>query len=331
MYAALLGLMGDGLKKIMEGVSEYDLINYIVLPLGLSKSSKSVYIRTPVDESTRLLGGVIWQILRSPELGIAGQAQALFDYTVGELPAFTPALSVLGDVVQYASGQNPYDAFYGRHAVGSTEFTAYDRRAHTQFLKYMLDKMGVRAVYKFKHDDLDRVAEELESVLGFPISTGVADWTLKLPDMPVVNNTLGRFLKVSDYGVREKIKREVAGIKRENARIILDARDGVSKILNGDELSNDELLALAMKPDVMSRQMMLSLSRKYGMVYFEEWLRAGTTAEKFAIISLMMEKNALSFQDMVRSLPEEERAGMEKSLKEEYPSLSVKELMEKGD
>ncbi len=330
MWGGLIGLLGPAIKEIFDGVSEYDLTNYVIIPLGRTESGKSVYWRVPLDETSRFLTGIFWKILRAPELGIANQGTALFDYMAGQAPTMSPGISIVTDVLEYASGLNPYDHFYGRHAIGELEFAAGGWRAHRQFLQHLATKMGASVVYKFKHDKVEKIAEELESVLGFPISSKVADFVVELPDEPVVSNILGRFLKVSDYGTREAILREKKKIKQENARGILDAREAAYAIVDGEMPNADQMLALAQKPDVVTRQMMLALARKYGMVYFEEWVSAGTNAEKFAVLKLMMEKNALNYQDVtgLASPPPVEKPNPAEP-GSPYPPLSLQELLER--
>jgi hypothetical protein len=122
MYAGLIGFLGGAVKDIFKGVTEYDLTNYLIIPLGRTKSGKSVYWRIPTDEASRLLGGILWKILRAPELGVTHEAGDLFDYMAGQAPTVSPLLGVIADTLDYASGKNPYDRFYGRHAVGEVEF-----------------------------------------------------------------------------------------------------------------------------------------------------------------------------------------------------------------
>jgi hypothetical protein len=330
MYAGLIGFLGGAVKDIFKGVTEYDLTNYLIIPLGRTKSGKSVYWRIPTDEASRLLGGILWKILRAPELGVTHEAGDLFDYMAGQAPTVSPLLGVIADTLDYASGKNPYDRFYGRHAVGEVEFAAKDMRAHLQFLKYIAGKLGASIVYKFKHDKVEKVAEELESVIGFPISSQIADFAIKSVDAPVASNLLGRFLKVTDYGIRETILREKKEIKRENARGILDAREAAYAIVQGETPDNKQLLALAQKPDVVDRAMMLSLARKYGMLYFEEWMSAGSMAEKFAVIKVMMEQNALSYKDVTgRDAPPPSEAPTAPAPSSEYPGLNIQEKIEK--
>ena len=252
----------------------------------------------------------------------------LVDYTGGQIPAISPHSSVAVDTLDYAAGKNPYDRFYGRHAIGQVEFQAKDDRARKQFLQYVFEKLGGSIVYRFKHDKIDKISEELESVLGFPIQSKVADFMIELPDEPVASNILGRFLKVSNFGVREKILNAKDVVKTENARTILDAREAAYAMVDGRELTNTQLLALAQKPDVIDRQMMLALGRKYGMVYFEEYIASGTKAEKMIVIQKMLEKNALKNQESNVSAPPYQAPASRTSLSE-LPPLSVKELVEK--
>lgn len=335
MYAGFLGLLGAAVKDIFDGVSEYDLTNYFIVPLGRTSTGRVVYWRIPLDEFSRLVGGVLWKSLRTiPIPSTSGRDESvalgegithLMDYAAGQVPTVSPLIGVLMDVVEYASGINPYDTFYGRHAMGDVEFQAKDSRAREQFLKYVIEKMGGNIVYKFKHDKVEKIAEELESILGFPVHSQVADLMLKAPDQPVVSNILGRFLKVSNFGEREKLLKLKDKVKTENARVILDAREAAYALVDGKQLTNEQVLAMAQKPDVLNRQMMLSLARKYGMVYFEEWLSAGTTKEKWAVLSRMMEKNALKRQDANVSAPPSPGAlpSASSTTNSQYPPLSV--------
>jgi hypothetical protein len=76
--------------------------------------------------------------------------------------------------------------------------------------------------------------------------------------------------------------------------------------------------------------MMLSLARKYGMLYFEEWMSAGSLAEKFAVLKIMMEQNALSYKDVTgRDAPPPSKAPTAPAPSSEYPGLNIQELLEK--
>jgi hypothetical protein len=292
MWAAAAGLMGVGLERVFQGVSEYDLTNYIVIPLGLTKSGKSVYFRVPTDETSRLFGGIAWKMFNHKKLGGMDFQTGLFDYMAGQAPTMGPFFGVASDMVQYASGHNPYNLFYGRHALNDQVMTAGGMRAHKQFALYLADQMGASIVYKFKHDDIDRAAEELEMLFGFPIKSPVADWTLKVPGMPVASNAIGRFLKISDYGIKEELKRGKRLIRKKAMNDVLDAKDAIVKMVNNEDLTKEDVVALLKKPDIINRNMMAGIARKYGRVYFEEYLTATSKEEKaYVLLKLLKDKS----------------------------------------
>jgi len=277
MYAASIGLLGLGTKKIFDGMSEYDKTNYICIPFGLTESGKSVYLRVPLDETSRFMGGIFWKILNHEKLNWGDVATGLFDYMAGQAPTIHPGVELLAGVIQYASGLNPYDHFKGRYAIPEQIFEAKDMRSHEAFLKWIAAKSGASIVYKFKYDDVDRVKSELEEVLDFPFAS----------------NILGRFLKVSDQGIREHLREVKGEIKKENVRELLDAKDAINKIIRGEHLTKEDVIALIKKPDVFDRNMMVGLARKHGEVYLQEFMTATSNKEKEAVIGELLKKENL--------------------------------------
>ncbi|NIS69643.1 MAG: hypothetical protein GTO12_12030 [Proteobacteria bacterium] len=262
----------------MDGVSSYDMANYIIVPLGVTPNGSSVYLRIPTDEGNRLVGGVLIKGLQRDR---AKYITDIIDYMAGQAPTINPALDALISAVQYATGRNPYDAFRGRYAISEQIFAAQDERTHKAFAKWLANKSGSTIIYRFQYDDLDRVKSELERVL----------------DYPIVSNIIGRFIKVSQAGIREDIKIERELAKRENARKILDAKKALTKILNEEPLTEKDSQALIEKPDVFDRNFIDGLARKYGSVVAEElWsvYQTGTAEEKAAVINKIEELNAVN-------------------------------------
>ena len=270
MWAASLGFLGAGTKKIMDGVSEYDKTNYIIVPLGLTATNKSVYLRVPLDESSRFMGGIIWKTLSRDSQKMTTE---LFDYMAGQAPTISPAIDIVIATVQYASGLNPYDHFRGRYAIPEQIFEAGGKRKHEQFVKWVANKSGASLVYYFKYDDIDKIKTELENVLGWPFAS----------------NIVGRFIKVSDYGVREVLDEMKFDIRQANTREILDAKEALVKWINGETMNNEDIQAILKKPDIIDRNLMVNLSRKYGMVYLEEFITATSNAEKIVVLNKMLE------------------------------------------
>ena len=280
MFAGAIGMLGYATKAMFDGMSEYDKANYMDIPLGLTESGKSVYFRVPTDESSRFMGAILWKILNHKELGWGDVAVGLFDYMAGQAPTIHPGIDMLVDIVQYCSGRNPYDAFYGRYAIPEQIREAGGARSHKAFLRYLADKAGANIVYRFKGDSVDQIKGELEEIISYP----------------VLSNLVGRFIKVSNYGVRQELRRAKEEARKDNTRALLDAKDVIIKVVNEEPLTDDDIKALILKPDIFERNMVLGLCRKHGMVYFDEFLRAGTTAEKAAVIKVLLEKEAFKLK-----------------------------------
>ena len=270
MKAGKWGLLGGGVYKIMQGVSNYDAANYNIIPIGMTESGKSVYFRMPEDEFSRFVGGIYWKAL---SLDDKQQAANLFDYAAGQVPNLNPTFKIMGAVVDYASGKNPRDEFRGRDVVGETKFQARDWRSHKDFLKWIANNSGANIVYKFKTDDVDKIKSELETVLGYPL----------------VDNILGRFIKVSDYGLREQLKEAKDFAKTVNAREILDAGEALRKIIDLEELTDEETTALLKKPEYVDRTITSMIARKHGSLYLEELLSASSLKEKLAVVEKIAE------------------------------------------
>jgi hypothetical protein len=274
MYAAQIGLLGAGAKVIMEGVSEYDKTNYSIIPLGLTENGKSVYLRIPIDETGRLMGGVLWKTLsRDTKKMTTG----LVDYMAGQAPTVHPGIDMLIASVQYASGQNPYDFFRGNYAIPDQVFKAGGERSHEAFMKWLANKSGSTLVYRFKTNDLDRIKTDLERVVGYPFAS----------------NIVGRFVKVSDRGIKEEIRDIKYDIQSNRAKEILDVKDAIVKWVNGESLSETEKSLIIDNPEVVDRNAMTMLTRRYGNVFMEEFVTSTSIEEKGAVINRWMERSKL--------------------------------------
>jgi hypothetical protein len=201
----------------------------------------------------------------------------LFDYMAGHAPTVNPSIVMLAAAVEYAAGQNPYDHFRGDNAIPEQIFEAGGARKHEAFLKWMAQKAGASIVYRFENDDVDKVKTELEKVMGYPI----------------LSNAVGRFIKVSDAGIREDLRETKKEIKAENTRQLLDAKDALNKIVSGEKINTEDLQAILNKPDIIDRNLMVALARKYGNVYLQEFMSAQSNEEKAAVLSKLYEREML--------------------------------------
>jgi hypothetical protein len=251
MMAAALGLFGNWLKKWISRATEYDKTNYILMPIGYdSANDKAIYMRIPQDETSRLLGAIFWKMIDTPfnkqrlELDI----RDIMSLWAGQLPTITPTIEIPISIVDFLKGNNPYDAFRQRNVLTDQQMQAGGWYAWKPFLMWQIEQLGGNIFMKFN--------------TGQPsMRTSIGE---KILNLPILSNIIGRLIKISDYGLTEKlrqVKEEVQTKKaqenlREN-RIITDyvekslgksaeeihqlGRNAVKEILGHEPQNTDEL------------------------------------------------------------------------------------------
>jgi hypothetical protein len=281
MYGAAIGLMGADWKYIFDGISEYNKTNYSIVPLGKTEGGKSIYLRFPVDEQSRLIGGVFWKLMNLLG-GDSKNWMQVFSYAGQQAPNWNPAGTILDNIYDfYIAGKNPYDSYRGGPVVPEQQFAAKDVsiKPHKTFWQYIWNQSGLGIIHRFKSEEIESAKSELEKIIG----------------VPLVSNVLGRFLAVSDAGVPEKIRETLKPIKGELAKVSLDAKEGVRKLLEqkGEKLTTDELLAIQAKPELVEKDMLRKLTKVGGsraMRYVEQYLAAPTKVEKAAVLNMLSEE-----------------------------------------
>lgn len=218
MAAVLMGLLGDEYKELMEGASEYDKTNYTIIPLGRDTNGKPIYLRVPVDETSRFLGGIFWKALTvaSNEKSIGADLMDIASYTGGQLPSISPVIQSFSATTQFLAGQNPYDFFRGQNVISDTTFKAGGWDATRSFLGWQFQQLGGGVFYKFYHEPT------------VPKEQGAAE---RVFNLPVLGNIIGRFVRISDYGQIEKLRAVEQKVEREKARETLQERDLINKYI----------------------------------------------------------------------------------------------------
>jgi hypothetical protein len=281
--AALLGMggfFGYGIKRIMDGVSEYDVTNYHIIPIGLTKSGRSVYLRIPQDEYGRLIGGLMYKTMgatlkaampdrygkQKPSYGLD-----LINYLGGEIPSASPLIGAMMDVGSYMSGNVPYDYFRGRPAYSKMVGEAGGKREFKEFAKYMSNQMGGGIVHRFKGEDRHEIELQIEKWIA----------------IPALSNIIGRWIKVSDYGITEKIREEAKDpYRQEAAERKLTARDAFRKMVSGeyDQTTEAEKDAFMEEwPNIKNSFMEKLLNRRYGNALMNELTTARNDEERMRI------------------------------------------------
>lgn len=271
MLGAKLGLLGYMTKRIVDGISDYDLANYNCYPIGLTETGKSVYIRIPQDETGRIIGGTWWMMA---EKEYPKAFQSMFDYAAGQVPSFHPMITGAWAATEYMGGRNPYDHFRSRPIIDNDVFLAGGKRSHTAFAKWTSNQFGGGIIHRFKHDGIREVQTDLERFLNTPITS----------------NVVGRFVKVSDYGIRQKVNEELRQVASMAAEDRLLMNEALVKLLEakGENITNEEIMAMVKNIDSLPYYTTKALTYKYGNVFMQKLITARSNEQKAVILRQMI-------------------------------------------
>jgi hypothetical protein len=271
MIAGMTGLLGKDSFDMYQRVTEYDMTNYLIVPLGMTPKGKTVYLRIPQDEQGRLISGIFYKTFRKEF-----SPTKLLDYMQGQAPTISPFWTVLWAVVEYNSGLNPYDHFRGRHVIPKQVFAAGGKRSHKYFAKWLANSVGGNIIHKFGYDDRRSIENELEALL----------------KMPGFSASLGRFLKITDYGIKEKVREDWKKIESVKAETSLKAQDAFVKMVNGELPTAAEQEAFAIylmnsQKSGLPLPMMKTLAYKYGDTWIQLILEANSKEKILKVFEKM--------------------------------------------
>lgn len=207
MFLASAGVLGAGLKKFYDKVSEYDKANYIIIPLGVTDEKKAVYMRIPHDETGRMLSAIFWKMASFiKDKGNTKDLSDIFAVGAGQLPSVTPIITALGGWTQYLSGRNPYDSFRGRTVIDDTTWEAGGGASLKKMVQWTTNTLGVSS---FATYDTHK-------------NTGVETFMQTAP-------FFNRLFKISNYGETEQLREIKSEVKKEVAQRTLKEREIVEK------------------------------------------------------------------------------------------------------
>lgn len=208
MLLATLGLFGETLKELFGKISEYDKTNYDIIPVGIDENGKAVYIRIPPDETGKIIGGMFWKVaeaVKDPkQLGNISTYTDLINYAGGQVPSVTPIFSTIGSIGQYMAGNNPYDSFRGQPVLSDQQMQAGGTEKLKPFLGYIFEQLGGGVFAKLYSNQTT-----------VPKTPTLSE---KIVQLPVLSNIVGRFLKSSNYGETEQLRKITNEVKSVNAK-----------------------------------------------------------------------------------------------------------------
>lgn len=212
---AAAGVLGAGLKKLYDAVSDYNKTNYMVLPLGETTGGdngyKTVALRLPEDETARVLGGLIHysvQMALNNDPAAKSNLTDLVNVMGGNLPGVNPIVSLADGWRHYAAGVNPRDGLRGNTVMSSTQFNAGGWPRLQGMFAFSWEQVGGANFVRW-----DRNANTTaEMVLGAT---------------PLLN----RSLMITDAGLRERQEQANINFDQRNAQIRAALPDNVNRLL----------------------------------------------------------------------------------------------------
>ena len=214
MAAAAAGILGDDTKKIMAGFSNYLKQNFHIIPIGLTKGGKSVGLSIPMDETQRVIGGltdmVVNKLFGNKDGRTLNDAIKFAEQQL--LPTPNPMFEITSDILKYFYGEDVIDSFRGGKALSEREKLAGGIRSLGKFTQYEFNKY-FSSIKKFNGNSSGEVHTELEKILG----------------VPIIGNPISRYIRVTDYGVSEKLGAAQLEEKKAAARKGLAVDDAIKE------------------------------------------------------------------------------------------------------
>jgi len=271
-----MGLYGTALGMAYKyGVSEWDKINYIPVVLGETADGRTVYLRIPQDESSRLINGFFYKAMG---IGTDGKENSFMDYAdlvgyvMGQGPSMNPAIDLFADLVGWMNGTTPYDDFRGSTAIDKQTDLADDHRKNKEILKWFFNTYSGQGLYKFKSSNLDNVNAEIQEVF----------------DLPVVGRIINRWIKIGEspvIGFTNKSEGGMESFTKENAQIGLDYKEAINNLLSGETLTEKHKVALLIKGENLKNNTLLieQLSQQAGAGVLLQDILTETDSKKLSI------------------------------------------------
>ena len=256
---------------IYRSINPRDLANYFVIPYGIAKDTRKVlYWRLPLHETDRQLNVVLDGVLKemmdgamkladddtkvdvgglARQVGATGAdiAKQVGAYGADQMPtAFVPWISTLFAGLDVAAGNNPVDSWTHRPIIDRLTWEARgtpQAEVWSQYAQWAWQKNGMGAVYNLQ----PKWKRQEERDSGLP---GVLQTLDSEAALGVINVVVGNFLKVSDRGIDEAMRRdELEQRTTEGAGISL-----TKSLLAARRADDDKLIDLSPAEEEVYRQ-----------------------------------------------------------------------------
>jgi hypothetical protein len=194
------GWLSDEYQKMGRSIPSYYKDNYATYPIwwdptDRKNGKKVIFVTNPLSEHTRFGAGIMWKMIQGKDVS------DLLNFGADQLPGFNPVGTVAFAWIAAAQGKKP-----GWVPMSQTQFDSGHWKG--PMLKYTLNNLLGGMVGRFPRET---IAEEFKSPLQ------------KFLQAPVIGNTLGRRLRVSDAGWDDWYRNAATPINELEAQIRQDA------------------------------------------------------------------------------------------------------------
>jgi len=213
--AAAYGFLGDDLEKLFAGVPTSDRMKYWIFPWGRTNKGETVYTALPMDHEGQLVGALVNTMFQQIAEGRFQPTE--YAKAVGaEVPDKHPLIQVIQDYWNYLQGMNPVDTFRNQPAMDEATFQAGGLRGAKELAKYEWNNLFSQ-FYRFKHGPESAIRSEFARKMS----------------IPVVGPIMTRFLRVSNKGLEDTLRRAKSEVVQQEAKNQLQVRDMIWQSLNG--------------------------------------------------------------------------------------------------
>jgi hypothetical protein len=208
-------------------VAKYFLTDYDVIPLGVNRDGKAVFITIPRDDLGKFIARTWWHATDLVQLGAGGELREgegvrdvlgnqFTDMKEELIPAFSPPIEITSKWLQYGAGINPVDSFYNQQIVPHKEWAAGGWDADSKMIAWTLDEFGAPGAL---------VHYPLSPLLGESFETGTSGGVEAVMKTAGAMTGLKRLLRVSDSGLTSDQWAMLENADREAAAFRLSLPD----------------------------------------------------------------------------------------------------------
>tara|TARA_R100000742_G_C4279540_1_gene104406 strand:+ start:2433 stop:9416 length:6984 start_codon:yes stop_codon:yes gene_type:complete len=292
-HAAKMGILGAAAHTYFSLISDDTLANYYVIPLGMINDLghfelgqqpsegqslyKVVYLQFPKDEMVKMLGAAAYrgfnELYGKSNNDVMSNTfdklmRGVLPTATEGLPSYTPMFDLVKNAMHIfgwdsiTGDKAPVDTFTGNKIYPdflqkAEGIDALKQRAGA-FGKWAWNNNGGAMFFRFKGYynpyNMENIVTELENALQIPLG----------------GNVIGKFLKVSDQGITEKVWEEIRKGRVQSSTYRAIADIAVNKFVNREELNELEQQAIIEYPQVLKKYQK-ALKYAYGTQFFT-WL-----------------------------------------------------------